>query len=319
MAQDTSHSDCRAQDAGGVERSPKSRITKRRDRIMTSTLILENATSDQLIDHFPEFMDLYTKKPLDFSLNKALEAFESTLRKPLSMFGLDPCKAESKRREVIDKIIQKYLSTQLAKRFPLIDQNILNLERHVQIRFERLLDSPTVVAESRISPEILPELEIPVKSSKKDEVVERWFKVPLVCRVSDSTETFTLAEVKHPKSRSSHNTHFLRVSFPGEFDRKCEEMAAEGFAILLESVAALYRTKYFPFLKEKGYRNGNWTKPTLEALWIPVTSAMRFERMPAPGQDPALCLRMLDDLFFIGCWDSGDQEEPIEDLLKEFF
>lgn len=286
--------------------------------MMTSTLVLEKSTSDQLIDRFPEFMDLHTSETLDFPVSKALEALKAISSKPSSVFGLDPSKAEETRREVMDKIIQKYLSTQLATRFPLIDQRILSLERHVKVGFQGLSDRPTVLDESMIPPEVEPELE-PVKSSKKDQVVEMWVKVPLVCKVSDSSENFTLAEVKHPKSRSSHNTHYLQASFPGEFDRKCQEMAAEGFAILLESVAALYRTSYFPFIKEKGYRNGNWMKPTLEALWIPVTSAMTFQRMPAPGQDPALCLRMMNDLFFVGCWDSGDQEKPIEYLLKEFF
>ena len=286
------------------------------DEPTADEIALDSLPVAELLNVFPAFMKRHCSKAVPMDFESAETVINKVLNAPYTVFDSDHEKATEKRKEAVKKVVRKFIGDRLSVRFPRLDPAILTLKRYIQAEYSgEMKEPPKLVADQRVQPGIM--------LNKGKEVSQEWYQVPLVLQYSKCNSTTNhnqvIAQFSHPSSRATSRTQWdIHACFPGELHSGHREASYEGFAIVLEAAAQMFRSPAAGFLNTSNrWNNDDYTKPELDALWIPAFESLALKATPPPPQDPALILKYQSEMYFVGCWDAPN-EAPLDTLLQEF-
>jgi hypothetical protein len=202
----------------------------------------------------------------------------------------------NQRAKALATLIDNYMVAKLSSQYPLLDESLFKLKRHLYIR-------GGVITDDRTSP-------------IKDTV--RPTEVPLFIHAPSGDKKVELSKFRRSESQTwgqRRITTTITASVPVVPPNVAEE-GRKALAFYYAAMSELYSKPLTSDLLSPD------APPTLETLWIPTVQSMNVQvdvqNIPAPRRyDPALLLNHKGRYYLVGLWEIKE-EEPFENLLREF-
>ncbi|MCK9462643.1 MAG: hypothetical protein M0R80_23740 [Proteobacteria bacterium] len=212
------------------------------------------------------------------------------------------------RSQILDKLLDQWFTATVSRVFPLIDENMFKLQRH--LLFQKVGKAFVLVKD---------------ETDAKDAVIEPKKKCePKVGKVLQTTlfvytPLFTgshkvkLGSFKHKTDDWNYSTVQVTAKLPGEIGGNLQKTYRDAVSKIYRLFAEFYSSPIVGDLLPL-------TMPfEVGAIWIPNHDSLSVKttitkKVPI---DPAMVLKFRGKTFLIKMW-KVDQEEPIEYFLREF-
>lgn len=198
----------------------------------------------------------------------------------------------TQRAKALNVLIDSFLVAKITSKYPLLDNDIFSLKRHIYLSGGIIVEDSTAV----------------VKATAVH------VEIPLFVHVDMNIKRVELE--KFSKSTSTQKiTTTLSAAVP-EPPPEVVELGHKSLGFYHGILAEIYSSQITSdlFVPE--------ASPTLETMWIPTLDSVKVkvntENIPAPkSYDPALLLKHRGRYYLVGLWDIKE-ELPFEGILREF-
>jgi hypothetical protein len=201
-----------------------------------------------------------------------------------------------RRATALAVLFDNFLVAKLSGQYPLLDEKIFGLQRHLYVKNNVIVDDRTAKAKVR----------------------GLHIQTPLFVHAPVQTKTVVVGKYRHGIQRMGYlSTRTITLSAPvPTLPLEVAELGQKAFGSFHNMVADSYNNPITSGLySEKA-------SPRLEVMWIPTVESFKVEvdttNIPTPQHyDPALLLKVMDRYYLVGLWDIKD-ELPFENILREF-
>lgn len=270
---------------------------------------------------FPEIITSSLIPSIDFNLEKCETSIRQLEAAPLEYFGSGGQKEKmSQRLELIHRAIKNYvISEVVSNETPLIPNDIFNIKRYYKVAFPKD-ERPKILEATLVEPDWS------TVKQQEDKVQIRWCSGSYLVSISTRSSydpTATLARLPYVGKRNSE-LH-LKSALPCKLPVDIEQLHCQFLSRLYGSISKAYTSQVINrYLDHKGdrYSSSGYCLAfdiNSNICWAPKLEHIYTEEkiIPPPG-DPILYVTWQNCRFFIGAWETNNDDANLQTILKEF-
>ncbi len=277
----------------------------------------------EAISQFPKTLERHSKQANDGEIDKALADIGRVKNLNPPAYNEKTIGEFLKGRAIhLKQLVDEYFVKSMSHEFPLIDESLFNLKRHLTITKKGKIY--TVVRDD--TGQSREKVEENVGAKTKTIIVPLFAYTPLfrenhIAKLGGlSTSEPGHDQFNEPIIRKTTLT--LEARLPGSIGPNLKDAYRHAMEHYFSTLAEMFTN---PVAADIMYNEGEFAKPEIGAIWIPTAGSIQIKsseklvplRRETASLDPAMVINAKGRRYLVKTW-MVDNEEPFEHYIREF-